>query len=214
MLLQALQRVADLLNQHSADTSRDIRRLDAEIEARAEKIETFRRLEGCITEITEMEKEVRRKADIKDVNLLVDGKADVDEINRALLDVNGQLNLKASMADISATLHEQALLNSTLITELCLGRWIWKSLKTKAGGAVPWNIQTANSDPANLMWEKDKTYITCVSPGLYEIQLGFFSRRKPVVKLHVNGEPVLTLSGPHSGMPYLKEACISCQGAQ
>jgi hypothetical protein len=29
-----------------------------EIEARAEKIETFRRLEGCITEITEMEKEV------------------------------------------------------------------------------------------------------------------------------------------------------------
>ncbi len=36
------------------------------------------------------------------------GKADVDEINRALLDVNGQLNLKASMADISATLHEQA----------------------------------------------------------------------------------------------------------
>jgi hypothetical protein len=42
--------------------------------------------------------QVRRKADIKDVNLLIDGKADVDEINRALLDVNGQLNLKASMA--------------------------------------------------------------------------------------------------------------------
>ena len=36
---------------------------------------------------------------------------------------------------------QEALLNSTLITELCLGRWIWKSLKTKAGGAVPWNIQ-------------------------------------------------------------------------
>ena len=35
--------------------------------------------------------QLRRKADVKDVNLLVDGKADVDEVNRALLDVNGQV---------------------------------------------------------------------------------------------------------------------------
>ena len=47
------------------------------------------------------------------------GKADVDEINRALLDVNGQLNLKASMADISATLHEQAhTINSICIRHM------------------------------------------------------------------------------------------------
>jgi hypothetical protein len=32
------------------------------------------------------------------VTLLVDAKADVDEVNRALLDVNGQLHLKASAA--------------------------------------------------------------------------------------------------------------------
>jgi hypothetical protein len=32
--------------------------LGAEIEGRADKIETFRRLEGCITELTEVEKEV------------------------------------------------------------------------------------------------------------------------------------------------------------
>ena len=89
----------------------------------------------------------------------------------------------------------QALLNSALISELCLGRWIWKSLKTKAGGAVPWNVQTANSDPSNLLWEKDKSYIVAVAPGLYEVQFGFYSRRKPVVKLHVNGEPVMTVNG-------------------
>ena len=35
-------------------------------------------------QITEIEKEVRRKADVKDVNLLIDGKADVDEINRGV----------------------------------------------------------------------------------------------------------------------------------
>ena len=35
-----------------------------------------------------------------------------------------QMHLKASMADISATLQEQALLNSALISELCLGRYV------------------------------------------------------------------------------------------
>ena len=34
----------------------------------------------------------------------------------------------------SSTLHELHIYTFT-------GRWIWKSLKTKAGGAVPWNIQ-------------------------------------------------------------------------
>jgi len=30
--------------------------------------------------------------------------------------------------------------------------------------------------------------------GLYEVTLGFFSRRKPLVKVHVNGEAVLTVA--------------------
>ena len=47
----------------------------------------------CVTYVERMCRttQVRRKADVKDVNLLVDGKADVDEVNRALLDVNGQV---------------------------------------------------------------------------------------------------------------------------
>ena len=53
---------------------------------------------------------------------------------------------------------------------------------------MPWNIQTANSDPANLMWEKDKTYITCVSPGLYEIQLGISFNALPL-SVYVGATP-------------------------
>jgi hypothetical protein len=55
-------------------------------------------------------------------------------------------------------------------------------------------MQTANSDPENLMWEKDKSSITCTSPGLYEIQFGFFSRRRPAVRINVNGETILSIS--------------------
>jgi len=181
---QAIKRMAEMIETVQKDMDRDMGWAQEAIASKADKPDVVK----CIEDI-------QRKADLKDVTLLVDAKADVDEVNRALLDVNGQLHLKASMSDISATLQEQALLNSALISELCLGRWIWKSLKTKTGGAVPWNIQIANSDPANLIWEKDKPYVTCVTPGLYEVHFGFYSRKRPVVKVHVNGEPVLTIAG-------------------
>jgi hypothetical protein len=50
----------------------------------------------------------------------------------------------------------QALVNAGLSADMSLGRWIWRSGKTKAGRAVPWNVQTLNSDPDNFVWEKDK----------------------------------------------------------
>ena len=42
------------------------------------------------------------------------------------------------------------------------------------------------------MWEKDKTSILTVAPGLYEVVFGFFAKKKPTVQLLVNGEPVLS----------------------
>lgn len=41
------------------------------------------------------------------------------------------------------------------------------------------------------MWEKDKGNIIVVSPGIYEIKLGFFSKKKPKIDVMVNGETVL-----------------------
>jgi len=42
------------------------------------------------------------------------------------------------------------------------------------------------------LWEKDKTSILTVAPGLYEINFGFFAKKKPSVQLLVNGEPILS----------------------
>ena len=39
----------------------------------------------------------------------------------------------------------------------------------KAGGTVPWEIQLSNTLPDNFLWEKDKTSILTVAPGLYEV---------------------------------------------
>lgn len=41
--------------------------------------------------------------------------------------------------------------------------------RSGGGGAVPWNIQNVNTNPANFLWEKDRPSVTCVAPGLYEV---------------------------------------------
>lgn len=64
--------------------------------------------------------------------------------------------------------------------------------KLKNGSLIPWEIQSINTLPDNFLWEKDKSSILVVAPGLYCIYFGFYSRKKPTVQLLVNGDPVLS----------------------
>jgi len=126
------------------------------------------------------------------------GKADIDEVNASLMQVNRELSLRPTLSELNRVVSEQSLLMESLCAEHLLGRWLWKTGKTKSipggrsGGAVPWNVQTVNTNPANFLWERDRSSVTCVAPGLYEVSFGFFSRKKPTVQLLVNGEPVLS----------------------
>ena len=79
-----------------------------------------------------------------------------------------------------------------MCSENCLGRWLWKSGALKNGYAIPWEYQTINTAPDNFIWEKDKTSILIVNPGLYELTMGFYTDKKPTIQLLINGEPVLS----------------------
>ena len=52
-------------------------------------------------------------------------------------------------------------------------------------------MQSVNTDPENFRWELDNTFVRAGVPGLYEVTFGFFARRKPAIRLLVDGEPVL-----------------------
>ena len=80
------------------------------------------------------------------------------------------------MADISATLHEQALLNSTLITELCLGRWIWKSLKTKVR-----TISIDDAYPLHMRYRDDAypLHIRCIDDA-YPLHIRYIDDAYPL----------------------------------
>jgi hypothetical protein len=51
---------------------------------------------------------------------------------------------------------DQSVINASLCADCSIGRWIWKSGRTKSGHGVPWNVQSVNTDPENFIWEKDK----------------------------------------------------------
>ena len=133
------------------------------------------------------------KSNVKDALTLIERKADVDDVNRSLTEVNRELSLRPTLTELNRVVGEQSLIMESLCSEHLLGRWIWKSGRTRGEKhTVPWNVQNINTNPENFVWEQDKCAITCTAPGLYEVHFGFFTRRKPTVQLLVNGEPVLS----------------------
>ena len=57
-----------------------------------------------------------------------------------------------------------------------------------------------NTAPDNYIWEKDKTMITVVKGGIYQVSLGFYANKKPNVQIIVNTEMVISAnSGNNSG---------------
>ena len=86
----------------------------------------------------------------------------------------------------------QAIINDALCSENCVARWTWKSGQVKNGYAIPWEIQTVNTAPDNFIWEKEKTSISVVASGLYQISMGIYADKKPTVQVMVNGEPIIS----------------------
>uniref|UniRef100_A0A7S3IAC5 C1q domain-containing protein n=1 Tax=Fabrea salina TaxID=342563 RepID=A0A7S3IAC5_9CILI len=142
--------------------------------------------------LEDVSKDMVQKSNVKDVCELLDTKANVEDANKALSDIHKELDYKVSTEEFNRQINESQMVIEALCTENCIGRWIWKSGELKSGNLVPWEVQSINTAPDNFLWEVEKTSIVCCTPGLYEINFGFYSRKKPNVQVLVNGEPILS----------------------
>ncbi len=143
-------------------------------------------------QVDRLTKELPLKANVKDVYALLDTKAAQEDTSKALTEMHKELERRAMREDVTSALADQALVNEALCAENCVGRWLWKSGELKNEYAVPWEIQSVNTCPDNFLWEKDRVSVMTVAPGLYEITMGFFTKKKPTVQLLINGEAVLS----------------------
>jgi hypothetical protein len=56
-----------------------------------------------------------------------------------------------------------------------------------------------NTCPDNFIWDRNKTAIVTVAPGLYQLSFGFYAKKQPTAQVHVNGEPILAVTKESRG---------------
>ena len=139
-----------------------------------------------------MHNELLSKADINEMNQLLSNKVNIEEINQSLNKIKGEMNLKANKIDFNNAINNQALINDIICNENQVGRWLWKSGKVKGGYTIPWDTQSVNTSPDNYIWEKDKTIITVIKGGIYQVCLGFYANKRPIVQIIVNSEMIIS----------------------
>jgi hypothetical protein len=169
----------------------------AEVEALTEAMQT--QLPPIDQRLTRIESQLRDKIKSDDTALskIMMSKANVEDVNNALSDVCKEIEGRAAIGLVTQMGSELSLMRSCL--RQCggiKGVWEWKCESVKGGGAVPWNIESVNTDPHNLIWEQDKTVVIVTDPGLYRIEVGFFGslHLRPIVQILVEGEVVFTLT--------------------
>jgi hypothetical protein len=90
-------------------------------------------------------------------------------VNKSLKAVKNMLKEKSSQNELNHFVNEQGLINELLCMENIVGRWKWKSGGLVQKVLVPWEVQAINTLTDNFLWEKNDSFITVVTPGLYEV---------------------------------------------
>lgn len=138
--------------------------------------------------------EISQKAPIE-ICKLIDSKPNIEHINQALLQIHTEIDSKLPSDDFSHFIEDQNIIINTLCSEICLGRWLWKSGSLKKNHFIPWEVQSINTNPGLFLWEQDRIYIGIEDSGIYELTIGVYSEDSPSLQLILNGDPVLTKTG-------------------
>ena len=143
-------------------------------------------------------KDMNTKADLNNILNLLKNKLDTESFNDIINTLKKEIQTKTPLIDFSSAMDNQAIINDTLCNENNIGRWLWKSGKIKNNLSIPWEVQIINTSNDNFLWEKDKTFINIKEGGLYEIKMGFFVDKKPMIQLLINGEVVISAINSNS----------------
>eukprot|EP00347_Sterkiella_histriomuscorum_P015749 403355827 len=146
--------------------------------------------------LASLNKEMLMKANIHDIMSMLDKKPNSDEIQ---LDIGYLKNtLQKSLKDFKSSMEQQNQVNEALCSENCVARWIWKqgNLDNSFGlvNAIKWDLQSVNTCPDNFLWKTggSQNSLQIEAPGLYEITLAFFSKKKkPLIQVLANGEVII-----------------------
>ena len=155
-----------------------------------DKFDSF--IESISSNIQEIKNDLVLKGNIDEIMSYLKNKANIDDVNKALVEIHNELDSKSSLEDFNHAMNNQNGINKYLAEENSIAKYIWNSGNVSKGYAVPWEEQIVNTMPENIIWEKDEICITVKKKGIYLISLGFFVEEKPTIQVMINGESVLS----------------------
>jgi hypothetical protein len=134
----------------------------------------------------------------------------VEDVNASLAKVQSELDGKVDAARVAAledrvaraareeterleaVEREAVSVRRRVFSELCVGRWIWRSCELPSDQRVPWEVQCVNTNADNFAWEAARAWVGVAAPGLYELRACFFTLPDPRLEVLVDDEPVVT----------------------
>lgn len=136
--------------------------------------------------------ELREKAWSADIFKQIESKPNIEEINKALLSIQNEIDEKLPLIEFSQFTSENSVILNTLCAEICIGRWLWKSgdLKEKL---VIWDEENTNTNPLLFVWEANRNFILIEEPGIYELSFAIFNGKS--AEILVNGQNVFSCEG-------------------
>ncbi|KAM3147350.1 hypothetical protein pb186bvf_000601 [Paramecium bursaria] len=136
-----------------------------------------------------IQKDMIMKANIQDMCTLLDNKANILDVNKVLDTIQGDLSNKVSSDELTNYLKNQTQVYESLCQENIVGRFQWRSGELQ-NHLIQWEFEVINTLPENFVWEKNKTSILIVAPGVYHISYAFFAKDKQTIQVLINGESI------------------------
>ena len=147
--------------------------------------------------------EIRQKINKSDIapymrrveSLSAQRSASPNQRESSIQEIRAQL---VSKEEFSRTILEHNQVIQTLLSKAALtAEWRWEggplAKKRNPDGSVskcvPWSLSSVKQDSQEWLWEKNKTSIVCVNPGIYEVTF-VYGGTGGQVGLKINGERV------------------------
>lgn len=184
-LLQKLSKTPEI---SFLDLKSKLQILSSEIASKASKSDLSGFISLTQNKFEDFSKDLLLKASIKDICILLDMKANIEDINVALSDVHKELDEKSPMSALLSHISEQENLNTNLCILSPSAKYIWKSGDLLNGNLIPWDLQSVNTMPDNFLWNRAESVLV-VTPGLYQVSLGVYNikQKKGILQVIVNG---------------------------
>lgn len=99
---------------------------------------------------------------------MVDYKANIKYVDSAIDSIKQSISsddlLKISVQNEDK--EKQGQIMDVLLSENCVGKWVWKSGDLKSNKVIPWELQISNTNTQNQTWQKDASCVMVQEDGL------------------------------------------------